>query len=219
MNDYSERQRVADAGYREAWKSMPQSTKTELAKAGIVGADCGDEQARRVGLSGDAADLGKNSVLASHEVDFSGAVDKLPDWLMEEFDLTPGQAAGIMEWHEKARAKDEARERSLLLWRMIGFLMQDGNVRIRLHGLAHAARMGRMISVPGFGALVSLRVSAKVLGVSVEAVRKAAWHWVDLLGLHPLDGAKSEEARESYRRDKQTNHWRSQKCKQSKEKK
>jgi hypothetical protein len=95
---------------------------------------------------------------------------------------------------------------SLQLNRVIGFFLQPGNLLVRAHALAHAARMAAI------SGLRSLRHSSEVCKVSVEAVRKVAWKWVELLKLPPLEGAKSDQAREKYRQDKQTNHWRSQTC-------
>jgi hypothetical protein len=43
-------------------------------------------------------------------------------------------------------------------------------------------------------------------------MRRVAWKWVEQLGLPPLEGAKSEEAREAYSKDKKSNHWRTKKC-------
>jgi len=141
------------------------------------------------------------------EVDFAGGADKLPDLLRERFGVTREQADGIAAMVSGLIRREVSAESGLMLRRAIGFFLLPGNLLVRAHALAHAARMA---AASGFR---SLRHSAQECGVSVEAVRKVAWTWVKVLNLPPLEGAKSDEARARYREDKKTNHWRNQKCK------
>jgi hypothetical protein len=166
-----------------------------------------------------AADLGRAEDLAemlerwdcegvSVRQDMAGHIDKLDNWLCEKFGVTPVQAKEIAVWHALAVHRKVRVETALTLRRVIGFfLLPEGSLLVRAHALAHAARMA---SING---LTSLRHSAELCRVSVEAIRKVAWQWIALLNLPPLEAAKSEEAKERYAEDKKTNHWRTQKCK------
>jgi len=97
-----------------------------------------------------------------------------------------------------------------MLFRIIGFLLQPGSPRalqMRAYALAYASRMGE------YSQLFSLRDTARKCAVSVEALRKCAWYWVEQLGLPPLEGAKSQAAKTKYAANGLDNHWRHQKCK------
>lgn len=168
--------------------------------------DTGRDRAVDVCADDDAAVLFENSAAHSTPELATAAADRLPDLLAEKFALTSEQARGIVEWHQERLKAEVAQETSTVLQRVIGFFLLADNAKLAAHALAHAARMAKLT---GFS---SLRKSAEAIGVSPEGIRKVAWKWVELLGLPPLEGAKSAEARAAYSEDKKTNHWRNRPC-------
>ena len=231
--DYSLRQKERDAEYVAACKDWVKTASSEdlekAREAGVVRevqhrngkrelvASAHDELATGR-MDGDKVHLGREEDLVVAldrwneegmfvEVDFAGRADMLPDLLQERFGVTSEQATGISAMVAGLIRREVSAESGLMLRRAIGFFLLPGNLLVRAHALAHAARMA---AASGFR---SLRHSAQECGVSPEAVRKVAWTWVKVLNLPPLEGAKSDEARARYRKDKQTNHWRNQKCK------
>jgi hypothetical protein len=223
--DYGDQQYRRNEEWRLAWASLPADARAELERAMAQNAEYPVEKANgrvihetanerasaegreTVGRESDAVGMCEHRKEFAHMPDMAAAVDTVTDQLQEEFDLTRVQAVRIAAWHTAHVSTEVQRQIALLLLRIIGFFMLPGNLLIRAHALAHAARMATM---NGFK---SLRDSAGACGVSVEAIRKIAWKWVAMLGLPPLDGAKSTEARAKYSADKKTNHWRHQKCK------
>jgi hypothetical protein len=219
---YEDQQFQRDQEWRAAWETMApeQREKLESAMAGnseypveltsgkVLHETAGERAAQNgrviVGREGDAVGM------CEHHADFAQApdlnLDGMPDELREQFGLSDEQARRVANWHSARVNADVQRQVALLFLRIIGFFLLPGNLLVRAHALAHAARMA--VS-NGFN---SLRDSAKACGVSVEAVRKVAWRWVEMLGLPPLEGAKSEAARKKYSEDKIHNHWRHQKC-------
>lgn len=153
----------------------------------------------------DAAKAFENYAPTADWSNIPGESDPLPVWLAQEFKLEPALADRIAGWHRQALAREAQDEAAVLINRIIGLLLiSTGDLRIVAHGLAHAARMNKSA---GFD---SLHASAAALGCSVEAVRKSAWKWVNLLGFPPLDGAKSPEACAKYRQNGLENHHRKQ---------
>ncbi len=228
-DDYAVRQAKMDADYLSAFESLTAEQRAELSSAGIKGPHCGritklarqkmaavgllateDEGAGRetTCMEGDATELFANSMRASIE---PARPESLADELAEKFGVTATVAEQIARWHEAELRSEAERESGLMLRRVIGFFLQPGNLRIRAHALAHAARMATSM---GFD---SLRASARHISatdgkVSAEGVRKVAWQCVELLGLPPLEGAKSPEACAEYSKINKENHWRNQKC-------
>ncbi len=186
-----------------------------------------------VGRREDAGEMAEHHADFRSNPDIAAAVDSLADQLREQFGLTSPAAAQfgisgaqldaflrfqlrqcerIAAWHEEQVRLENQRQAAMTLGRVVGFLLLPGNLRLRAHGLAHAARMAKR------NGLTSLRASAIACGVTQTAMCNVAWKCVELLGLPPLEGAKSGEAKEKYRNDKKTNHWRTQKCKLEKRK-
>lgn len=169
-------------------------------------ADTGLQPAKDTCEKDDAATIFGDSTKLSETPDMAREVDRLADMLMERFALDSRRAKRLARLHKGMVQREVRRETSLQLLRVIGFFMLPGNLLIRAHALAHAARMA---ASSGF---TSLRESARATGASVEAIRKVTWKWIELLKLPSLEGAKSAEARESYRNSANTKHWRHQKC-------
>lgn len=154
----------------------------------------------------DAAALFENSAVHSTPEIATVSADKLADLLAERFDLTAGQAEGIVAWHNERLKAEVAQETSSILRRVIGFFLLADNAKMCAHALAHAARMARLT---GFS---SLRKSAEAIGVTVEGLRKVAWKWVEMLNLPSLEGAKSPEAKAAYSETQTKDHWRKRPC-------
>ena len=206
--DHRERQSARDAEYLAEWQKMPAALREKLAAAGVHGPDTGNKRAEDVGREDDIAAIASNRRDMSDWPDMAAVADKLSDMLMEQFGVRRDQAIGIAALIEQ-RVRDATMEtQSLQLARIVGFFLAGSdNLQARAHGLAQAARMA---ASNGLG---SLRQSAKSCGVSHEWMRRVAWRWCELLGLPPLEGAKSAAACEAYREDKKNNHWRKRTCK------
>lgn len=206
--DHRERQSARDAEYLAEWQRMPAALRAKLAAAGVHGPDTGNKRAEDVGREDDVAAVASNRSDMSDWPDMAAATDKLSDALMEEFGIGRAQATGIAALIEQRVSEATMETQSLQLARIVGFFLAGSdNLQARAHGLAQAARMA---ASNGLG---SLRQSAKACGVSHEWMRRVAWRWCELLGLPPLEGAKSAAACEAYREDKKNNHWRKRTCK------
>ena len=211
-SDYIHRQARMDAQYQAACKKLSPEQCAAMERSGVRGeADMTGLlglKSSKLGVDKDAAEIGVNSITASVTVDFAAVVDTARDLLREHLGLSAELATKIDAWHKDRVKHENDQQRARLLFRMIGMLLMPGNVMLRVHALAHASRMSKEFE------LRSLRHSAEICNVTVEAVRKVAWKWVALLGFPPLEGAKSEEAKRKYSEDKKSNHWRKQKvCK------
>ena len=232
FSDYTGRQSARDAEYLAAWEKLTPEERAAMAAAGVRGPHCAhssksvrcrfaaagmkatdDDGAGRESLGGsdDATSLYNNSAALSMRV---VTASELPEELAERFGmvLPERERAAFIVWHAQQVWEEVQRENAVLLRRLIGLFLEPGNLRIRVHALAHAARMAVAMGIR------SMRHSAEMIRedgeeATVESVRKVAWRWVTLLDLPPLEGAKSDEAREAYRKDKLSNkHWRKQKC-------
>ena len=225
LDDYMAIQRQRDREMMQAWEDMPPAQRAALEgkmrasaehpvlmKDGAVLHETSHAEAREglkecVGATENAVEMAEHHASFREMPDMPGSVDKPLDVIREL--LADSGPEAVARWHEEQIARQNTWQLAVVLGRIVGFFLLPGNLRLRAHGLAHAARMAKR---NGMG---SLRDSAKACGVSVEAVRKVAWRCVELLGLPPLEAAKSDEAKAKYRSDKQTNHWRNQKCKRS----
>ena len=176
--------------------------KTGEYRLADTGRDVADDTCR----DDDAGVLFANSTAMSAPETATVSADKLADLLAEKFDLTEGQAEGLVDWHRASVRAEVAAETGAVLQRVIGFFLLADNARMCAHALAHAARMARLT---GFS---SLRKSALAIGVTVEGLRKVAWKWVALLNLPPLEGAKSSEAKAAYSEVQTNGHWRKKLC-------
>jgi hypothetical protein len=209
--DYREKQAARDAEYLAEWEKMPPALRAKLATVGIDGPDTGTKHAEDVGRDDDVATTAANRDDVCDWPDMAAAVDKLSDLLIEQFGVSRVQAGSIAAFIEERVRQATMETQSLQLARIVGFFLAGSdNLQARAHGLAQAARMG---ASNGLG---SLRQSAKTCGVSHEWMRRVAWRWCELLGLPPLEGAKSAAACEAYRKDKTNNHWRKRTCKHTK---
>lgn len=231
MDEYTARQTIRDQQNTRqcaAWlEAMSPAQRAKAIELGIVKVEKGKDGetisataemppeyiTKDVCMDGDAAELFENSTCLSATPDMAASVDKMPDLLAEHFGLNEKQGLGVSLFIARHVKLEVHRATSLMLYRAVGYLLAPGNLLLRAHGMAHAARLAM-----SWAGIRSLRHSAQIISeklgdkISVEAVRKAALHWIKLLELPPLENAKSDAAKESYRQDKLTNHWRNKLC-------
>lgn len=135
-------------------------------------------------------------------------LDRLEDVLAEEFDLTPGQAAGLVAWHREAARAEADGALALRLARLLGALFHCRNLRLEIHALMYAT------GTAGANGLGSMRKAvASIPGdsgspVTVAALSKRACWWRGHLQLPPLENMRSLRAVESYRQARLENHFR-----------
>lgn len=141
-------------------------------------------------------------IIETTQADLASEIDTVAEELCEEFDLNPGQAEGIVEWH-LARVDAETLEKvALRVGRVVGWLMRPGNVNVRVHGLAHALRLNALSGIR------NLRASAKECGCTVANVSKYRVEAIELLELGDSFYGKSPEARAKYAAIQTgENHW------------
>lgn len=233
MTDYPDKQAARTAEYLDAWESLTPEQLAEMAAAGVTGPQCAYiSNERKVSLrakgmtateeenSGpdrpclaeDAATLYDNSPALATRPEPAPA--DLPGEIAELFGviIPEPMRAAFTAWYDGRVRVEVQRENSLLLTRLVAYLMAPGNLRLRAHALAHAARLAHIMG------LRSLHHSVEMIckggdEASVEGIRKVAWKWIVLLELQPLDNAKSPEACEIYRHNKLSDkHWRKEKC-------
>ena len=206
MDDYVQRQAAKDAQAARDYAALAPSLSPEVRavladKHGRIRADDG-----YIG-NHTAHDISEIPIAAPPH-DMADEIDTLADVLAETFDLTGGQAAGIVKWHQQ-RVKIEAdKGLAIRLARLIGALFRAPNLRLQLVALAFAT------DTASANGLVSMRKAAKeIIGlkgrpVSPAAVSKIANHWVGFLELPPSACMKSTAATRSYSAARKENHWR-----------
>ena len=139
---------------------------------------------------------------ASHTPDIAAAVDTVADYLVEEFDLTPGQADGVAGLMSRLINAEAERRKSHLLGRLVAFFMRPGNVKLRVFGLAFACDLGAL------NGLKNQTAAAAKLHVSRAAVSVCTNEWSDLLDLPRSRHMKSQQTRDRFSADKKKSHWR-----------
>lgn len=207
--DYCDTQDVRDAEYVEAWASAPESFRQRAAAAGMEAepeAHGGmvmqyDENLSRVSNPGHTPSF--------YVPDMAATLDTHVDRLVEKHGFENEAMIRAIADDLKAPMLEEIeKNRSLMLGRVVMYLIksESNNILARCHGLMHA--IPRLAVVTGFG---SMRKSGKACGVSCEWIRRTRDAWCERLGLPiPVDGRKSDEAREKYHVNGVTNHWRHQ---------
>ncbi len=204
MDDYGERQGAMDAAYEgefERWfSSLPPAEQDRLRAEGVSGpATDGDRvNGQNPMQTKDAAEKPQSS----EEVDFAAAADTLADLLCEQFDLTEGQAAGIVDWHQAQLDSDALAFQATLFQRLIGAFLATSNPRVEAAGLAFAANLA---ALNGLG---SMRQFSRETGISVATVSKSARRWRANLNLPRSPHMKSDAAAEKYSQVQKRNHWR-----------
>jgi len=208
---YCELQEVRDSEYERAWAAAPQSFKDRAASVGLEA-----EPEARTGM---VLPYDENMSRVHHPghtpsfyiPDMADTIDTHIDRLVERHGIENEKLIRAVAEDLKMPMQIEIeKNRSLMLGRVVMYLIksESNNLLARCHGLMHA--IPRLAVISGFG---SMRKSAKACGVSCEWLRRTRDMWCDRLGIPiPVDGRKTDEAREKYKLNGLTNHWRRQKC-------
>jgi hypothetical protein len=128
--------------------------------------------------------------------------DNLVDQLCERFDLTEGQAAGIIDWVKALREREKVSIQSQLLQAVIGGLLSSKNPKIAAASLAFAAELHTLNDI------ASQSEYAKSIGVTRQAISKMVGWWKRELNLRPGAYQKSTAACASMSKKQKENHWR-----------
>ncbi len=225
-DDYSERQFVNDRSYKKAWENAPEEFKKAAALQGLH-----PEVEERDGEALEYDPTRKDNPIVheedrfgtgSYTPDMAEILDTHIDMIVEEHaDFFAGNGIDglvlakfirlIADRLERPIQTDLLRAQGLMLGRAISYLISDenGNILSRIHAVMHA--LPRLSSINGFP---SMRSSAKKCGVSPEWLRRSRDRACEYLGIDPPEeGVKSDAAKEKYRSNSLSNHWRSQKFK------
>ena len=128
--------------------------------------------------------------------------DQLSDQLCELFDLTEGQATGIINWVKALREREKISIQSQLLQAVIGGLLSSKNPKIAAASLAFAAELHTLNDI------ASQSEYAKSIGVTRQAISKMVGWWKRELNLRPGAYQKSTAACASMSKKQTENHWR-----------
>ncbi len=145
-----------------------------------------------VGLEKDAAQWDE----ASETPDMAGVIDMEHELLMERFKLDEDQAISVMLWtkereHNAARAV-QAKVLGTILGRFLGSKTSDA--KVLFWALAFQSGLARHLTHH------NPHTKAKELGVTRALMSYWQKVWQDDLNLHDVTFAKTEEAREKYRK-------------------
>lgn len=145
-----------------------------------------------VGIDKDAATWDE----ASETTDMAGVVDMEHELLMEQFGLHEAQALAVTKWardreHNATRAM-QAKVLGTILGRFLGNKTNDA--KVLFWALAFQSGLARHLTDK------NPHTKSKELGVSRALMSYWQKVWEDDLNLHDLTFAKTEEAREKYRK-------------------
>jgi hypothetical protein len=204
-SNYIERARVYDrdaaAAYGRWYASLPEAQQKELSARGL--------DSYRVDPT-KANDREEDAAEYSHcKISPAEFIEALPDELRELFGLNEEQAAGVAQLFGATLERMAKQQKAFLLGRIIGGLLQPGNVQLRIFGLAFAADLDQL------NGLGSMEEAGKLCRppVTRAAVSKAKIEWQDQLELPRGTHSKSPEARAKYSQKAKTDHWRHRKWK------
>lgn len=213
-SDYSDAQDAKDADYERAWADAPPAFRARAAKLGIKAeteARGGvvlqyDENLSRVSNPGHTPSF--------YVPDMAETLDTHVDRLIEKHGCQHELLIrAVVEDLKVPMQKEIEANRASMLARVVMYLIksESNNILARCHQLMHA--IPRLAVISGYP---SMRKSAKACGVSCEWVRRGRDKACEMLGLPiPVDGRKSDQARERYAKNGRENHWRNQKVKVS----
>lgn len=133
---------------------------------------------------------------ASETPDMAGIVDMEHELLMEQFGLAEAQAYAVCRWardreHNATRAV-QARVLGVILGQFLGNKTNDA--KVLFWALAFQSGLARHLTQH------NPHSKAKELGVTRALMSYWQKVWEDELGLHDLTFAKTDEAREKYRK-------------------
>ncbi len=216
-DNYKDKQAQRNREYEDAWKAAPKRFLKSAMLHGLAadteeyeGAtnECSDNQDD---FTPDQANLMPGLYdAASYTPNMADLVDDYVDEVIEKYGSKHAVfIRAIATDLKKPYDLELIKNRSNLLARVCSILItnEKGNNIASIHALLHT--IPRMA---GSGGYPSLRSSADKCKVSPEWLRKQRDKWCDQLGIPvPVTGTKSDEAKEKYRKNANTNHWRNQK--------
>lgn len=215
MVNYQDAQDARDSENKAAWDRAPQSFKKKAALVGINGHE-------PEGLPGMAMeyDETKSRVNAPTHApsfftpDMADTLDTVTDRLIEKYagmDLSQEDLIkNVVEDLKEPMNEEIEKSGAIMLGRIAMYMVKSetNNIYARSHALLHA--IPRLASKNGYP---SMRQSAKACRVSPEWMRRTRDWWVGVLGIKPpVEGVKSESAKERYRENGLNNHWRHQRA-------
>jgi hypothetical protein len=169
------------------------ATQPEHVQSKVAALPRVDGPSHEVGAADDAATWERAG--AAEWADPSAWCDKVPDWLQEKFDLTPGQADGVAEWARSVVRREVEGSEGRMLTRVILRLLQNqiSDLRVLLWALAYQTGVARRMT--------KLSPSGMARDLCVTRALMSHWmgEWESLLGFRDGTFAKSKEARENMR--------------------
>lgn len=209
MVNYQDTQDLRDAEAKAAWDAAPEAFKRKAALMGI-----GFEAEGVPGMAMEY-DETKSRVNAPNHApsfftpDMADSLDTVVDELIEKYGSQNAELIRSVAEDLKKPMNDEIEKSGALMLGRIAMYMvksETNNIYARSHALLHA--IPRLAAKNGYA---SMRQSAKACGVSPEWMRRTRDWWVNALGIKaPVEGVKSDEAKERYRQNGLQNHWRHQ---------
>lgn len=171
-------------------ETQPESTRAKVRALPRLD----DGPSHDVGRADDAATWERAG--AAQWADPSSWCDQMQELLADEFDLSMGQALGVMEWGRAMVRRALEGSEGHMLTRVLTRLLQNkiADVRVMLWALAYQTGVARR--------MVSMSPSqmAKELGVTRALMSHWMGEWESLLGFRDATYAKSASARENMRR-------------------
>lgn len=171
-------------------------------------ADADDESRMAVGRDEDVEQTAESHPVFHGAVDMAAACDRYEDLLCEHYGLSEETAKAIADDVRRFLKRAESETNADITARIAGFMiLGDENPLAKAHGLIHA--------VPGMAELSgikSLHESSRIcrkagVKATTEWIRKIRNRWCEILGVPvPASGAKTEEAKQSYKLNAKTNH-------------
>lgn len=204
-SDYTARQASKDAQAAATYKEMESSLPADV-RAALAGKD--GHVGLAAGYSANHSHHDISELQIGQPENVTGSIDRLQDTLAEQFDLTPGQAEGIAEWHRKLLEAEATSGVALRLARAIGVLLRAKNLGLEVRAIAYAT------GTAGVNGLGTMRKCAPQISkedgrpVTVSALSKRACWWHGFLKLPPSPEMKSMAAVASYSKSRKENHWR-----------
>lgn len=209
MVNYQDTQDLRDAEAKAAWDSAPEAFKRKAAQIGI-----GFEPEGTPGMAMEY-DETKSRVNAPNHApsfftpDMADSLDTVADQLIEKYGADKADLIrSIVEDLKEPMNEEIEKSGALMLGRIAMYMVKSetNNIYARSHALLHA--IPRLAAKNGYA---SMRQSAKACRVSPEWMRRTRDWWVNVLGIKaPVEGIKSDEAKERYRQNGLRNHWRHQ---------
>lgn len=193
------RQAQRDREYERAWNSAPESFKKKAMELGLK-PDRDREAA--------AMEFHEDWQTSSYEPDMAETLDTHVDRLIESYGneaLIRAIVGDLQIVMEKEFMDNKAQTVAGIACYLIK--APDASLKIRIHAILHS--IPRLALINGFK---SMRDSARECGVSPQAMKNGRDRICEKLGLPiPVEGSKTEEAKQAYSEVATRDHWRDRK--------